>query len=146
MATKSKQPSTAGNVKARSGGGLTSNKLVRPGIKSGSRNLKAVPPTHASHIGRSVGNHGMDGDMKRPPTPGPVAKRDFVPMGNQLVNNVGKGGPGTGRILHGKSGTQTQYGPANPGVQGGSPFLPGGSGGPGSFGFDGRGKVVKGWA
>jgi hypothetical protein len=71
----------------------------------GSRNLKAVPPTHASHIGRSVGNHADGKDLKRPPTPGPQAKRDFVPLGNEVAKNVGRGSPGAGRVVS-PAGTQ----------------------------------------
>jgi hypothetical protein len=39
-----------------------------------------------------------------------------VPLGNAVAGNVGKGGPGTGRKLYGKSGSQCQTGPANPGL------------------------------
>jgi hypothetical protein len=37
-----------------------------------------------------------------------------VPLGNELTTNVGKGGPGKGYVLYGKSGTQQQYGPSAP--------------------------------
>jgi hypothetical protein len=38
-----------------------------------------------------------------------------VPFGNQVALNVKGGGPGTGRTLHGQSGTQGTHGPTNPG-------------------------------
>jgi hypothetical protein len=36
-------------------------------------------------------------------------------MGNKVALNVGKGGPGAGRTLYGKSGVQGQHGSVNPG-------------------------------
>src|SRR6266849_3220888 len=100
--TKSKQPMSG--AKAKSGGGANMNKVRSVGVKGGSPNLKSIPPTHASHIGRSVGNHSMDkGTVKRPPTPGPTAKRDFVSMGNAVaLNGAGAGARpgGAGRVIH----------------------------------------------
>jgi hypothetical protein len=43
--------------------------------------------------------------------------QDFAPMGNALTNNVGKGGPGTGRTIY-KTGYQGCYGAKAPGEQG----------------------------
>jgi hypothetical protein len=40
-----------------------------------------------------------------------------VPLGNELTTNVGKGGPGAGRTLYGKSGMQGQHGPSAPGAK-----------------------------
>src|SRR5258707_22534 len=113
MATKSKQPMSGS--KARSGGGAPMNKVRGVGIKTGSANLKAVPPTHASHIGRSVGNHSEYGTTNRPATPGPVAKKDFVAMGNaKALDGAGSGErPGGGNRNINPTGSQSQNGPIN---------------------------------
>lgn len=101
----SKSKSTgSGRGPANQNRGGAPRKLVT--TTHGSRNLKDVPPTHASHIGRSVGNHASEGGtLNRPPTPGPVAKKDFVPMGNEVAKNVGAGAPGADRVIS-KSGSQ----------------------------------------
>jgi hypothetical protein len=104
-----------GSGTRRPGGyGSSVNKNV--GVRYGAV-AKPSSPGGVSQIGSSMGNHatgsgklnrsviGMDGGKT------PIS----VPLGNQLATNVGGGGPGTGRQLLGKSGTQCQTGPANPG-------------------------------
>jgi len=127
---------------ARSGGGATSNKLVKPTVRGGPSSTKIVSVSAAGSIGRAKGDHvGTSGGktVARPKDPLIQGTRSQVPSGNAVALNVGKGGPGAGRVLHGQAGSQSQHGPANQGSTGGSPFLPGGSGrGPGSFGFKGK--------
>jgi hypothetical protein len=80
-----------------------------------------------------MGNKTMDSNrvLPNPATPmygGAMGGMGSVPLGNQVATNVGGGGPGKGRTLYGKSGTNQQYG----GVAG-EPWTPG-------RGFDDRGR------
>jgi len=98
--------------KARSGGGITSNKNVRVGQKLNPRSVDVVSIAATSMLGQQVSS-------KRPEIIKGQAK-DFAPMGNALTNNVGKGGPGTGRTIY-ERGYQSCHGtPAKgePGMQG----------------------------
>jgi hypothetical protein len=101
--TKSRTP------KARSGGGITSNKLRQLGVRGGKRTLDAVSPSAVADLGAAVG-------YKREPLVKSTPK-DFVPLGNDLATNVGKGGPGTGRNIY-PSGFQCQTGAAAKGEGG----------------------------
>jgi hypothetical protein len=96
-------------AKARSGGGLTSNKLVRPSIRGGKRTLDAISPSAVADLGAAIG-------YKRQPLVKSTPK-DFVALGNELATNVGQGGPGTGRTVY-PSGYQCQTGPAAKGEGG----------------------------
>jgi hypothetical protein len=95
--------------KARSGGGITSNKLVHPKMRGGKRTLDAVSPSAVADLGAAVG-------YKRTPLVKSTPK-DFVPLGNDLATNVGRGGPGTGRNIY-PSGFQCQTGAAAKGEGG----------------------------
>jgi hypothetical protein len=97
-------------AKPVSGGGIrskvTSQKLESTRVKPTTR---AVSPSAADQLGQNMGN--LKGGK-----PNPAEKlyqgRSFqpVPMGNQLATNIGKGGPGTGRVtMH--SGSQGTHGP-----------------------------------
>ena len=96
------------------GGGYGSSKVVHPGIKSGSPNLTAYSPRGISQLGYSPGSTlSKTGAFTTQNSALPLSdgqRRDFVPMGNQLATNVGKGGPGAGRTLYGQSGTQSVHG------------------------------------
>lgn len=91
-------------AKAKSGGGITSNKVVQSrGVVSGAK-AKGVSPQAASRIGiRTVATTGVA------KVPGPIAK----PLGNELAKNVGKGGPGAGRTVH-PSGSQSRTSASTP--------------------------------
>jgi len=95
-------------MKAKSGGGIQSNKLVNVGVKSGPPRTNIVSPASASQLGQSVA-------FKRDPLP--IGTGAQVPLGNQLATNVGKGGPGAGRDVH-RCGSQGTHGPV---AQGESP-------------------------
>jgi len=96
------------------GGGPRSKNVVEPRIRtgSGSRNAR---PAGVSQFGYSYGDHttnrpgssGYTGEKLHGP-----AGRDFQPtkFGNELATNVGRGGPGAGRTLHGQSGSQGCHG------------------------------------
>lgn len=85
-------------TKVKSGGGITSNKVVQSrGVASGAK-AKGVSPQAASRIGMQVVT--STGVAK---VPGPISK----PLGNELAKNVGAGGPGAGRTVH-PSGSQSK--------------------------------------
>ena len=92
--------------KAKSGGGITSNKFVQPGIRTGAPS-KATSPCAASELGQSVAFKKENVEV------GP-AYHSGVKLGNEKALDVGKGGPGAGRTVM-KSGSQNQWGPPNQG-------------------------------
>lgn len=106
---------------SRVGGGINSNKLVHPGVRTGQRG-REVRPAGVAQIGSSIGNHATEHARKltggvekvrgefRPPG-GPSG----VMLGNQKALDVGKGGAGTGRDVQ-RSGSQGTWGPTNPGL------------------------------
>src|SRR5262245_2331988 len=105
----------------RPGGGAASNKVVTPSVRTGAP-AGGVRPGYAGQIGTALGNRAMEGvraDRAAEPMrgPAPYAAR----LGNEVAGNVGKGGPGTGRIVH-ASGSQMQHGPATAAVN--KPSLP----------------------
>lgn len=108
-------------AKKDSGGGLTSNKLVRPPVRTGAPAM-GVRPGYPDQLGSMKGNHAMDrGDVPAKLTPMQTVKPPIsVPLGNQVAGNVGAGGPGAGRTVM-RSGSQGQHGAVNPGEGGSRP-------------------------
>ena len=88
-----------------SGGGIQSNKLVRPSVRTG-QPYKGTSPAAAGYLGQSTAfkkeNVGV----------GPAYTGSK--LGNELARNVGAGGPGTGRTVH-HCGSQGTHGNVNPG-------------------------------
>jgi hypothetical protein len=80
-------------AKTISGGGATSNKNVSPKVRAGSPNVRKINQNQVGGIGaqRVFADGGTGPKLAMGET------RDFVPMGNAVALNVGKGGPGTGR-------------------------------------------------
>jgi hypothetical protein len=77
-------------------------------------------PRGVSQIGESIGNKSTEtGKVKGIPSEKIQGKSLpaglSVPLGNALATNVGAGGPGKGRNLWGKSGSNCVTGPVNPG-------------------------------
>jgi len=109
-------------AKAVSGGGISSRVVKQVDIKSGSPNLTAYSPRGVSQIGAAQGSRlDRAGSFTTRNSALPYSdgqRKDFVPLGNSLTNNVGPGGPGSGRTLYGQGGTQSVHGPV---VQGQSP-------------------------
>jgi hypothetical protein len=93
-------------AKSRSGGGITSNKNVRPPIKGGSPKTNVVSPGVVSRIGA----HEV---LTKKPEPLTRPAQAAVPLGNAVATNVGAGGPGTGRTVH-PSGSQSATPKAQP--------------------------------
>jgi len=111
MATKGHKPA----------GGIGSKNVTHKPVRTGA-GARAVNKKYISQIGTSVGNHvqtSVEGGGKtlHGVRADPYKGRSFdpVPFGNELVNNIGKGGPGAGRTLYGQSGLQGQHGSVNPG-------------------------------
>jgi hypothetical protein len=102
-------------AQARSGGGINSSVVKQVDIKPGSPNLTAYNPRGISQIGAAQGSTlDRSGSFTTKNSALPLSdgqRRDFVPLGNALTNNIGAGGPGTGRTLYGQGGTQSQHGP-----------------------------------
>ena len=109
-------------AKAVSGGGINSRVVKQVDIKSGSPNLTAYSPRGVSQIGAAQGSRlDRAGSFTTRNSALPYSdgqKRDFVPLGNSLTNNIGPGGPGSGRVFYGQGGTQQMHGAP---AQGSSP-------------------------
>jgi hypothetical protein len=97
-----------------SGGGITSNKLVREDVRSAPRTTNVVNPRGLSQYGTATGSMlNKQGSFTSRNSAEPMfdaPKADRVPMGNALVNNVGQGGPGAGRTVM-RAGSQATHGP-----------------------------------
>lgn len=77
--------------KARSGGGITSNKNVSVNVKAGKSTTEAISQSAVSRIGTQV--------IETRPVKLVAANIKQEPLGNQIALNVGKGGPGAGRTV-----------------------------------------------
>jgi hypothetical protein len=109
-----------GNSGHRPGGGIASRQRVEKPVRMGA-NAREMRPQGVSQIGSSMGNRVTNSGRILPGAVEPVRGKALpaglsVPLGNQVATNVGRGGPGAGRVLYGKSGTQSQHGPVNPGL------------------------------
>jgi hypothetical protein len=100
-------------MKKLSGGGLTSNKLVRPGVRTGPASTNKISPRGVSQYGYATGaeiewagSHGTR-NTALPVNEGTMKQ---VPLGNQVALNVKGGGPGTGRTVM-RTGSQSLHGP-----------------------------------
>jgi hypothetical protein len=91
---------TARSGKAKSGGGITSNKLRQVGIKAGPRRTNVISPSAVADVGAAI-------SYKRLPLIKSTAPQ--VPLGNDLATNVGRGAPGAGRTIY-PCGYQDQHG------------------------------------
>jgi hypothetical protein len=85
------------------------NKVRNVGVRTGSPTAQKISPAAAANLGISKGTHSQSGDSRRPPEPLVTGTMKQVPLGNAVAGNVGKGGPGAGRIVH-RSGSQGQQG------------------------------------
>ena len=91
--------------KIKSGGGLTSNKLVRPNVRTG-QPYKGTSPAAADYLGQATAFPKEQVEV------GPAYTGSK--LGNELALNVKGGGPGTGRTVH-HCGSQGTHGSVNPG-------------------------------
>jgi hypothetical protein len=106
---------------AKSGGGIGMNKNVSGKVYGGSRTTQVVSPRGVSQLGAAQGGKltregsftGLNSSLPVFAGNRPAA----TALGNALTNNVGKGGPGTGRTTY-RSGYQSMHGAP---VQGSTP-------------------------
>lgn len=87
-------------AKSVSGGGANSRVVRNVAIKSGAPTTRQINPGAVSQIGIKQGNHAENRTVQRPAQPIVAASRPQVPLGNAVALNVGKGGPGAGRVVH----------------------------------------------
>jgi hypothetical protein len=98
-----------------SGGGIQSNKLVHPSVRTGAGS-KGINPGWVSQVGVAMGTHAQESGSR---TLNPFDKMHTkdpnfgVKFGNEVALNS-KSAPGQGRTIH-ATGSQGQYGPAAPG-------------------------------
>ena len=89
---------------ARSGGGITSNKLVQTPVRTG-QPARGVNPGAVSYLGNKIGNHAQDGRTRADGggtpwnTNSPTNASQI--LGNEKALDVGRGGPGKGYVVHG---------------------------------------------
>jgi hypothetical protein len=95
-----------------SGGGINSRIVKRVGVKTGPANTNKISPRGVSQFGYATGGRlrregSFTGDSTSLPVNAGTMKQ--VPLGNQLVKNVGAGGPGAGRTVMSR-GTNAMHG------------------------------------
>jgi hypothetical protein len=100
-------------AKKLSGGGLSSNKLVRVGLHAGPASTNKINPAGVSQFGYATGSrinkehgYGTENSAVRV-NAGTMSQ---VPLGNAVAGNVKGGGPGTGRTVY-RSAQQGTHGP-----------------------------------
>jgi len=101
-------------TKIKSGGGYNSNKRVETKVRAGPPRTNIGDKTAVSHLGNAIGSHITGGgDVKRPKYPIVKGTAPQVRSGNDVAaSTVCK--PGGSRNIY-KTGSQSQYGAANPG-------------------------------
>src|SRR5215471_18547582 len=99
-------------AKSKSGGGANSRQVKQVKPRTGPPNTNKINPCAVAQIGTKLGNPQAVERINAGTMP-------QVPLGNAVALNVNGGGPGKGREVVGKSGTQAQHG------SGGSPRSPG---------------------
>lgn len=69
-----------------SGGGIKTNKLVRPGLRGGSGSADRINPGAVARMGAHIGNHAMEsGTVKVRPAPLVAGQAPAVPLGNTMT-------------------------------------------------------------
>jgi hypothetical protein len=94
-----------------SGGGLTSNKLVRPGVKAGPANTNVISPRGVSEYGYATPGKMRQGAHSGQNTAQPVktGTASQVPSGNAVAAAT-VAGPGGSRTVY-RAGVQGTHGP-----------------------------------
>jgi hypothetical protein len=98
------------------GGGAGSRQVVSKPVRTGGPN-RGANVKGVSQIGESMGNHITESRKVLRNVPQAVFDgRAAIPsrLGNEIATNVGRGGPGAGRVVH-RSGSQQTWGSVNPG-------------------------------
>jgi hypothetical protein len=100
------------------GGGMGSKATHAPTTYFTGQPSQRINPKGVSQIGQNMGNHSMDSGGKpltkavEPVRQGAVGGMGSVPLGNECALDVGKGGPGAGRVIYGSGAQQQHGGPA----------------------------------
>jgi hypothetical protein len=85
------------------GGGSNTRQHVRTGVRGGPPATKVISPSAAANQGLSKGNHASEAGgkvLQRPADPLVQGTRPQVASGNTKALDVGRGGPGAGRVVH----------------------------------------------
>jgi hypothetical protein len=93
-------------AKTHAGGGRSP---VQQSTRTGSP-AKGVSPSAASQIGLKLNRPGD----RAPLYPGPGPAGGTIKLGNEKALEVGRGGPGVGRVIHAR-GSQGTHGAVDPG-------------------------------
>jgi hypothetical protein len=91
--------------KIKSGGGIQSNKLVKPSVRTG-QPPKGTSPAAADYLGQATAFRKENVGV------GPAYQASK--LGNEVALNVGAGAPGAGRTVH-HCGSQGVHGKPDPG-------------------------------
>jgi hypothetical protein len=100
---------------SRPGGGANSKNIVNKPVVTG-KPAYGVSPGWSSQLGSAVGNKVTEEVGGKIPYKGEAMREGktpaggAVPLGNSVAGNVGKGGPGAGRVVH-SCGSQTGVSP-----------------------------------
>jgi hypothetical protein len=98
-----------------SGGGLTSNKLVRPGVKAGPPSTNKINPRGVSQYGYATGSMISDGAY--------TIKNSALPVREGTAGQVAMGNKVAASTVCGVGGSRTIYRTGGQGTQG--PVVPG---------------------
>jgi hypothetical protein len=101
-------------MKKLSGGGITSNKLVRPGVRTGPASTNKIDPRGVSQYGYSTGSlmTGPGGfTSKNSALPVNAGTAPQVPMGNAVAASTVCGVGGSRTVM--RSGSQSLHGTAS---------------------------------
>jgi hypothetical protein len=100
--------------------GISSKHVVQPSVRTGTGS-RGTHPGGVAQLGQHTGDHTTNRRDSSGYRGEPLHNnRNFNPVkfGNELATNVGRGGPGTGRTLHGQSGSQGCHGQPAQGASG----------------------------
>jgi hypothetical protein len=108
-------------MRGSGGGGYGSRNVVESRVRTGTGS-RGTHPGGVAQLGQHVGDKATHGEGKGSGYRGEPLhnNRSFQPVkfGNELATNVGRGGPGAGRNLHGQSGSQGCHGAPAQGAEG----------------------------
>jgi hypothetical protein len=99
------------------GGGNGSKATHAPTTYFTGQPSQRINPKGVSQVGQSLGDHSMDNAKRlnpvEPVRAGAVGGPGSTKLGNECALDVGKGGPGAGRVIYGSGAQQQHGGPAD---------------------------------
>jgi hypothetical protein len=95
----------------RPGGGIKSRNVTKQNVRTGARR-EHIQKAGIVQLGQMQGDHVTNQGSTHYKGVGLFGPKQpiSVPLGNTVALNVGGGGPGKGRTLHGQSGSQGCHG------------------------------------